>query len=57
MKEREFHLRLDLSTSANMGRLHAFLRSIDRSYQPMRKLKRGASLKRIRTASHRIRQV
>jgi len=57
MKEREFHLRLDLSTSANIGRLHAFLRSIDRSYQPTRKLKRGASLKRIRTASHRIRQV
>jgi len=57
MKEREFHLRLELSNSANVGRLHAFLRSIDRSYQPMRKLKRGASLKRIKTASHRIRQV
>jgi len=34
MKEREFHLRRDLDTGANMRRLYAYIRSISQTCQP-----------------------
>ncbi len=43
MKERNFHLRLDLDPAANIRRLHAYLRSINPGYKPEPKLKARAN--------------
>lgn len=45
MKQRDFHLRLELSDGANLRRLKAFIRQIDPGYRPMPKLKARANLR------------
>lgn len=43
MKERNFHLRLDLDPAANIRRLQAYIRSINSAYKPVPKLKAKAN--------------